>query len=73
MDGTPESVKVGDPLSVGLSLGWLDGRIDTDGLEDGIKVGQELIEGTLDSLKVGDPLSVGLSLGCLDGRVDTDG
>ena len=64
---------MGDPLSVGLSLGWLDGRVDTDGLVDGIKVGQELIEGTLDSLKVGDPLSVGLSLGCLDGRVDTDG
>ena len=31
MDGIPENVKVGDPLSVGLSLGWLDGRVDTDG------------------------------------------
>ena len=50
-------------MSVGVTLGWLDGAVEIEGLSDGIDDGWDDTLGSSDGIDEGAPVLVGLMLG----------
>ena len=59
--------KLGIPLRVGNTLGWMDGAVETDGFAVGTKDGWEDTLGESDTINDGTPVLVGPRLGRPDG------